>query len=40
MTQLTLALVGDRDERITAHRAIGATLPLLARALGIAIEGR
>ena len=37
-TRLTLALVGDRDERITAHRAIAAALPLAARSLGVAIE--
>ncbi len=36
--RLTLALVGDRDERITAHRAIAATLPLVARSLGVSIE--
>jgi CTP synthase (UTP-ammonia lyase) len=38
--RLTLALVGERDERIVAHRAIEAALPLAARALGIAIDGR
>jgi len=37
---LMLALVGDRDERITAHRAIDAALPLVARHLDVAIEGR
>jgi len=36
--RLTLALVGDRDERITAHRAIDAALPLVARSLGVAID--
>ena len=36
--RLTLALVGDRDERIAAHRAIAAALPLVARSLGVAIE--
>ncbi|HEY6513080.1 MAG TPA: hypothetical protein VI032_13930 [Burkholderiaceae bacterium] len=36
--RLTLALVGDRDERITAHRAIEAALPLTARSLGITID--
>jgi CTP synthase (UTP-ammonia lyase) len=39
-TRLTLALVGDRDERIAAHRAIDAALPLVARALDVAIDGR
>ena len=38
--RLTLALVGDRDERITAHRAIEATLPLVGHSLGVAIEAR
>src|SRR5262245_7649821 len=38
--RLTLALVGDRDEGITAHRAIDAALPLLARSLDVPIEGR
>lgn len=37
-TQLKLALVGDRDERIVAHRAIEAALPLLSRTLGITID--
>ena len=37
---LTLALVGDRDERITAHRAIDAALPLLGHRLGVPVEGR
>src|SRR5262245_41954016 len=37
---LTLALVGDRDERITAHRAIDAALPLLARRLEVPLGGR
>jgi len=36
--RLTLALVGDRDERITAHRAIEAALPLAARSLGVVID--
>jgi len=39
-TRLTLALVGERDERIVAHRAIEAALPLAARALDIAIDAR
>lgn len=39
-TRLTLALVGDRDERIVAHRAIEAALPLAARSLGVPIDGR
>jgi CTP synthase (UTP-ammonia lyase) len=38
--RLTLALVGDRDERIIAHRAIEAALPLVARALGVTIDAR
>src|SRR5215467_725373 len=38
--RVTLALVGDRDERITAHRAIDTALPLLSRAIDVAIEGR
>jgi len=38
--RLTLALVGDRDERIVAHRAIEAALPLVARSLGVAIDAR
>ena len=38
--RLTLALVGDRDERIVAHRAIEAALPLVARVLDADIEGR
>ena len=38
--RLTLALVGDRDERIVAHRAIEAALPLVARRLGVTIDGR
>jgi len=37
---LTLALVGDRDDRITAHRAINAALPLVARSLDLPIEAR
>jgi len=37
---LTLAMEGDRDERITAHRAIEAALPQVARTLGVAIETR
>jgi len=36
----TIALVGDRDERIVAHRAIEAALPLVARALDADIDGR
>ena len=39
-TRLTLALVGERDERKVAHRAIEAALPLAARALGAAIDLR
>ena len=39
-SRLTLALVGDRDEHIIAHRAIEAALPLAARSLGVAIEAR
>jgi CTP synthase (UTP-ammonia lyase) len=37
---LTLALVGDHDKGITAHRAIDAALPLVAERLGIPIAGR
>ena len=39
-TRLALALVGDRDERIVAHRAIEAALPLAARALDVTIDAR
>lgn len=39
-TRLSLALVGERDERIVAHRAIEAALPLVARSLGVAIAHR
>jgi CTP synthase (UTP-ammonia lyase) len=38
--RLTLALVGERDDRIVAHRAIEAALPRVARSLGVAIDGR
>jgi len=38
--RLNLALVGDRDPRIVAHRAIEAALPLVADSLGVAIEPR
>jgi CTP synthase (UTP-ammonia lyase) len=37
-TRLTLALVGERDERKVAHRAIEAALPLVAQALGVSID--
>jgi CTP synthase (UTP-ammonia lyase) len=39
-TRLTLALVGERDERKVAHRAIEAALPLVAQALGVTINAR
>lgn len=39
-TRLTLALVGERDERKVAHRAIEAALPLVARAMGVTIDAR
>jgi CTP synthase (UTP-ammonia lyase) len=38
--RLTLALVGDRDERIVAHHAIEAALPLVTAALDVAVEAR
>lgn len=38
--RLTLALVGDRDERIVAHRAIEAALPQVATALDVTIDAR
>ncbi len=37
---LQLALVGDFDASITAHRAIQAALPLAGRALGLSVEAR
>lgn len=37
---LHIALVGDFDASITAHRAIQAALPLAARALGLSVEAR
>jgi len=40
ITRLSLALVGERDPRIIAHRAIEAALPLVARSLGVAIDSR
>ena len=39
-TRLTLALVGERDERKVAHSAIEAALPLVARAMGVTIDAR
>lgn len=39
-TRLTLALVGERDERKVAHCAIEAALPLVAHALGATIDVR
>jgi len=38
--RLSLALVGERDPRIVAHRAIEAALPLVADSLGVSIEAR
>jgi CTP synthase (UTP-ammonia lyase) len=38
--RLTLALVGERDERKVAHRAIEAALPLVAHALDATIDAR
>ncbi|EIK94083.1 hypothetical protein PMM47T1_23532 [Pseudomonas sp. M47T1] len=37
---LHIALVGDFDASITAHRAIQAALPLAGRALGLSVEAR
>jgi len=39
-TTLQVALVGDRDERIVAHRAIEAALPLTVAALGAMVASR
>jgi len=39
-TRLALALVGERDERKVAHRAIEAALPLVAQTLGVTIDAR
>lgn len=39
MKQVRIGLVGDRDDNITAHRAIGHALELVSRASGTAIEG-
>lgn len=39
MKQLRIGLVGDRDDNITAHRAIPHALELAARATGKAVEG-
>ena len=39
-TRLTLALVGERDERKVAHRAIEAALPLVAQTLGAPVDAR
>ncbi len=37
---LQIALIGDFDASITAHRAIQAALPLAGRALGLSVEAR
>lgn len=39
MKQLRIGLVGDRDDRITAHQAIPRALELAAQATGRALEG-
>ncbi|BAN49878.1 CTP synthase [Metapseudomonas resinovorans] len=38
MKHLRIGLVGDRDDRVTAHRAIGHALELASRATGLALE--
>lgn len=35
-----IGIIGDRDERITAHRGIAASLPLLARSLDLDLDAR
>lgn len=35
-----IAIVGDRDESVTAHRAIPHALALVARATGVKVEGQ
>ena len=39
-TRPTLALVGEHDARIVAHRAIDAAMPLVSHALGAPIDAR
>lgn len=37
---LRIGIVGDRDDRITAHRGIAAALPLVAQALDLDVQAR
>jgi CTP synthase (UTP-ammonia lyase) len=39
-TVLQIGIVGDRDDRITAHRGIAAALPLAAQALDVDLHAR
>lgn len=40
MGTLRIGIVGDRDDRITAHRGVAAAVPLVARALDLDIDAR